>query len=376
MQRRDFMRALTVLAAAAAVMPLRASASTATGVRMGAAWRGPRPSDPYHAGVLSGHWGERSLRIEFAVPLPTRPHGLTADSNGGMLVVGVRPGTWMLRCDREGRVVALGTEEDSRGDTRLNGHAAISRDRSLVYTTETDYRSGRGRIGVRDYRSLRKIAEWDSHGIEPHQLLPDGEDGLFIANGGIPRTLADEKFDLQRMDSSLVRLGTQDGRLLRQWRLDDRRLSLRHLAWSSRPGSTTPSLGVALQAEHDARADREQAPGLAVLDGDGLVIADTGALARGYAGDISPAMNGGFAISNNAAGNALLWHPAMPRQLPKIIEMEQTYALAPWNGPAPGGGIVAATAPGLVRWHPQAPPAFLAWPQPMALDNHWINLAT
>lgn len=376
MQRRHFIQSLAVLAAAGGMTPLRAFAATADGIRMGAAWRGPRPGDPYRAGVLSGRWGERSLRIEYEVPLPTRPHGLTADADGGMLVVGVRPGTWMLRCDREGRVISRTPAAENDGDTRLNGHAVISSDRSLVYTTETDFRDGRGRIGVRDYRSLRKLAQWESRGIEPHQLLSGAGGHLFVANGGITRTPSDEKTDLQRMDSSLVKLDSSDGRLLQQWRLDDRRLSLRHLAWSRHPGSSAPILGVALQAEHETREQRERAPGLAVLDGDTLAVPDAGPAARGYAGDISAAWNGGFAISNNAAGTALLWHPALPQQLAKIIEMEQTYALAPWDGPASGGGggIVAATAPGLVRWHPRAPPAFLAWPQPMALDNHWINM--
>ena len=33
-----------------------------------------------------------------------------------------------------------------------------------------------------------------------------------------------------------------------------------------------------------------------------------------------------------------------------------------------------ATALGLGRWHPRAPPMLLPWPQPMALDNHWVLL--
>ena len=42
------------------------------------------------------------------------------------------------------------------------------------------------------------------------------------------------------------------------------------------------------------------------------------------------------------------------------------------HGPADGGGILVATAYGLGHWHPSAPPNLLAWPEPMALDNHWI----
>jgi hypothetical protein len=68
----------------------------------------------------------------------------------------------------------------------VSGHGDV------IYTTETDSKTGRGRIGVRDARSLKKLAEWDSHGLEPHQLLLDDTGHLMIANGGIPRTPNDK----------------------------------------------------------------------------------------------------------------------------------------------------------------------------------------
>ena len=93
---------------------------------------------------------------------------------------------------------------------------------------------------------------------------------------------------------------------------------------------------------------------------------------HGYAGDITPAYNGGFAVSSNKAGLAQLWHPSMPDQLTAIVQLQEAYALTAWAGPQPGGGVLVATAPGLVRWHPSAKPAFVPWPEPMALDNHWV----
>ena len=36
------------------------------------------------------------------------------------------------------------------------------------------------------------------------------------------------------------------------------------------------------------------------------------------------------------------------------------------------GDVLVATALGLGRWHPEAPPTLIPWPQPMALDNHWV----
>jgi hypothetical protein len=46
--------------------------------------------------------------------------------------------------------------------------------------------------------------------------------------------------------------------------------------------------------------------------------------------------------------------------------------LTEWHGPGRGGGILVATAVGMGRWHPEAQPTLLPWPQPMALDNHWV----
>ena len=339
---------------------------------LAAAWRRPNAGDTYYAGVLDADWERKKLAIRHAVALPTRPHGLLPETDGSLLVVGVRPGAWLLRLDGKGREMQRVNLDDEASGARLNGHAIVGRQGDVIYTTETDARSGRGRIGVRDRHSLRKIDEWDSHGREPHQLLLDADGHLMIANGGIPRTAADKKYDLHRMDSSLVRLDGQNGGLQRQWQLDDRRLSLRHLAWSHGHKTGKSYLGIAMQAEHDDAAARAAAPVLAVLDGDELYVPTRANDGVGYAGDIAPAWNGGFALSSNQAGLAQLWHPGMPDQLTPIVELQEAYALTGWQGPSPGGGVLVATALGLVRWHPAAKPVFLPWPEKMALDNHWV----
>lgn len=339
-----------------------------------AAWRGPNAGDTYFAGVLATDWDRKKLIIRNSAALPTRPHGLLPEADGNLLVIGVRPGAWLMRCDRNGQVMQQANLAEEESGARLNGHAVVSRGGDVIYTAETDTRTGRGRIGVRDRISLKKIDEWDSHGLEPHQLLLDEAGNLMIANGGILRTAADKKFDLHRMESSLVRLDDRRGRLLRQWTLEDRRLSLRHLAWSHWPRMDKTQLGVALQAEHDDAAARAAAPILAVLDGDDLQLPARAGDGAGYAGDIAPAYNGGFALSSNQVGRALLWHPAMPEKLTPIVELPEAYALTGWDGPNPGGGVLVSTALGLVRWHPAAKPALLPWPEKMALDNHWVLL--
>ncbi len=372
MKRREFLK----LFGAMAVMPQAglswAGQDAPKGATIAAAWRGPNAYDTYYAGVLAADWARKKLEIRHAVALPTRPHGLTPEADGSLLVTGVRPGGWLMRIDRDGKQVQLIDLTNESSNARLNGHVVVGVRGDVIYTTETDSKSGRGLIGVRDAKSLKKLAEWDSHGLEPHQLLLDDTGCLMIANGGIPRTPNDKKFDLHRMESSLVRLDGQSGRLLRQWTLENRRLSLRHLAWSQGTTANRQFLGVALQAEHDDPVARMAAPILAVLNGDELCIPTRVSDGAGYAGDIVPAYNGGFALSSNQVGLAQLWHPGQPDKLTRIVELQEAYALTGWEGPDPGGGVLVSTALGLVRWHPSAKPALLPWPEKMAVDNHWV----
>jgi len=370
-ERRQFLQGLAAIGAWSLLGSARAAPThDAATTRIAAAWRGPRPDDPYFAGVFEADWSQKKLRIQQAIPLPTRPHGLLPEVGGSVLVCGVRPGRWLLRMAADGRIERQINLDDEPGHCRLNGHAIASLYSDVLYTTETDQKSGAGRIGVRDRSSLKKLDEWPSHGREPHQLLIDTDGRVLVANGGIPRTVSDKKYDLHRMNSSLVRLDGQNGALQQQWTVDDQRLSLRHLAWSAAPAGGR-LLGVALQAEHETAAERGTAPILAVLAGDVLHIPTRVADGAGYAGDICPALNGGFALSNNQLGVAQLWHPARPEALTPIVELPETYALSDWDGPTAGGGVLVSTGLGLVRWHPQTKPLFLPWPQAMAVDNHW-----
>jgi hypothetical protein len=354
-------------------LALGADASTTL---IGAAWRGPKATDTHYAGVLAADWERKKLSIRYAVALPSRPHGLLPQADGGLLVNCVRPGTWLLRCDGAGKVMQQIQLDRDKDAVLLSGHTVPSPDGATLYTTEINYRTGRGHIGVRDAATLRKQAEWDSGGIDPHQPVLDAQGHLLVANGGVLRNLADAKYDLQRMESALVRIDTRTGRIAQRWGLDDPRLSMRHIAWSTSAAADASDaprrLGVAMQAEHEDPARRAAAPILAVLEGEQLSVPSRVNDGHGYAGDITPAYNGGFAVSSNKAGLAQLWHPSMPDQLTAIVQLQEAYALTAWAGPQPGGGVLVATAPGLVRWHPSAKPAFVPWPEPMALDNHWV----
>ncbi|MCX7896465.1 MAG: DUF1513 domain-containing protein [Rhodocyclaceae bacterium] len=370
MKRRDFFQYLSasvVLAGLPCSIPVAMEERL---VMIGAAWRGPRQSDPYFAGVLVADWEAKTLSIRYALPLPTRPHGLLPEIDGGLTILAARPGSWLLRCDGNGKIISHSNIEQE-GESRLCGHAIVALDGERLFVTATDFRTGQGRIILRERESLRKVDEWPSHGIDPHHLLLDGQGNLMVAHGGVLRTPDDKKVDLHRMDSSLVMLDSKNGKLLGQWRLPDRRLSLRHLAWNRNPQHPNALLGIAMQAEHATAAERASAPVLALFDGERLFIPTMANDGIGYCGDIAPAYRGGFVLSSNQSGQALLWHPAIPMKLQAVVKMQEAYALAPWSK----GGFLVATAFGLGRWHPDLEPILLPWPEPMVVDNHWVNFA-
>jgi len=220
--------------------------------------------------------------------------------DGGLLVVARRPGDWLLRVSPQRKTDWRWAE----AGRVFSGHVHLSGDGSTVFTTEIDTDSGRGLLGVRDALSLEKVAEWVTHGQDPHAvawmpLSALGQSGalhpmagkLFVANGGIDSTpeTGRAKQHLHHMDSSVVCLHPTSGEALGQWRLADPRLSLRHLAWA-RHTDGQPVLGIALQAEHDVAAVRQAAPLLAVLDwshaGGHLQAASGQPAWGGYGGDL------------------------------------------------------------------------------------------
>ena len=135
--RRRTLQAMAAALAATTLPTQVRAAANATRAVIGAAWRGPHPSDPNFAGTLVADWEARSLAFGYKVPLPSRPHGLMAEADGGLLVCSARPGTWMLRCDGEGKVVQR-IDVQAEGDCRLGGHVIASADGERLYTTETD----------------------------------------------------------------------------------------------------------------------------------------------------------------------------------------------------------------------------------------------
>jgi len=332
--------------------------ATQRSVRFAAAWDGEHGTQ---VGVLV-HDGS-ALNVQSALDVPTRSHGLLLERHGTLLAAARRPGDWIVRWRPGTGATDWAWAEPGRV---FNGHLIASANGRHLYTTETDLQTGEGLIGVRDVVSLRKLAEWPTHGMDPHELLLDAGGSLWVANGGIatqPET-GRTKLDLHRMDSSLVRLDPRTGALLGQWRLDDARLSLRHLAWGSKDGQ--PVLGIALQAEHDDPETRARAPVLGLFDGQGLRAVDASSPSLGgYAGAIA-FVQGLFAVSCTRGHGVALFDAAGVRK--GFIALKSACALAR----APGAGSLwAAGASSALRM----PATAVAVAPDIRLDNHWLALA-
>jgi uncharacterized protein len=251
----------------------------------------------YSGTLLSAYEDERGdqfvggLQLEsnrvFGARVPMRAHGCAVDplDRTRALFFARRPGTQAFELDRStNQVRSVFTTPKGR---HLAGHGVFSADGRWLYTPEHDYENVRGMLAVRDARSYVIVAELDTHGIDPHEVLlsQDGQK-LIVANGGImthPRSYR-RKLNIATMDPSLCVLDAANGERIEQWRLPDHLLSIRHLALTA-----NGSIAVGLQYE----GAPESAPSVAALyrPSRGLQLLEVPASARpqlrGYVASIA-----------------------------------------------------------------------------------------
>ena len=178
--------------------------------------------------------------------VPMRGHAALAINEDWALLFGRRPAFECARVDFKNNLVESFKANTNR---HFNGHGCLAVDRKTLLTTETDYEKKRGTIGIRDLSTLKQIGEYESYGLDPHdlQLMPDGKT-LVVANGGI-ETHPDferRKLNIETMQPSLVYLDLQTGKKLAEYHLPDHYLSIRHLTVSAQG-----DVAVALQYEGD-----------------------------------------------------------------------------------------------------------------------------
>ena len=186
-------------------------------------------------------------RPVFRLPIDLRAHAAAGHPirRDVAVIIARRPGKLLYEIDlAAGAIRRVVHSADNR---HFYGHGVYSPDGRYLFTTENDFKNGVGVIGVRDGETLASLREMPSYGVGPHELvlLSDGHT-LVVANGGI-RTHPDlprEKMNIPTMAPSLAYIDAASGTLQAAYTLDNRFLSIRHLA-VGRDGL----IGIALQHE-------------------------------------------------------------------------------------------------------------------------------
>ncbi len=242
----------------------------------------------------------------FSLPMPGRGHAAAAHPvRAEAVAFARRPGAFALVIDcGTGDVRARLTPPEGR---QFNGHGAYSADGAVLHTSEVVAETSEGRVGLWDSATWRRIGEWASGGIGPHdiRLLPDGT--LAVANGGI-RTDPEDRTNLN-IDTMRPNLSYLDaeGRVAEQVELeaDLRQDSIRHLAlrpdgalafamqWEGDPALPVPLLGLHRRGAAPVLCDAPGADAFAML---------------GYAGSIAWSGAGdAIAITSPRGGAAMIF---------------------------------------------------------------------
>ncbi|MFV0409583.1 MAG: DUF1513 domain-containing protein [Paracoccus sp. (in: a-proteobacteria)] len=352
--RRSLLKGL----AAAAILPVRGWAAAGSPDWVAAA----RQPDGSHA----LHGITRSGAIPFTVPMPGRGHAAAAHPfRAEVVAFARRPGIFGLVIDcRDGSLIRQLRPPEGR---QFNGHGAFSADGARLYTSEVVAEGSAGRIGVWDVRAgYRRLGEWDSHGIGPHELklLPGGD--IAVANGGIETDPNDRTpLNLDRMAPNLTLLDGEGGLIsTRALGAELAQNSIRHLAalpdetlafamqWQGDAGAAVPLLGLA-----DARGLSTHAPGT----GEEYAM-------KGYAGSIA-AVPAGLIAMTSPRGGVVMIHDGQGVHLASLKRADICGA-APLDDArfalTDGGGAIWAADPGgltLIARHD------LAW------DNHLVRVS-
>tara|TARA_B100001123_G_scaffold438728_1_gene574123 strand:+ start:229 stop:1368 length:1140 start_codon:yes stop_codon:yes gene_type:complete len=197
----------------------------------------------YFVSSNSGNFGSYSIAVMtqdgckvFETALPYRAHGIAYDRVHARIAIVAR---------RPGRSIDIISISDGCISHRLNapvdhhfyGHAVFSPHGDRLYTTENQFETGDGIIGVWDLTSVpKRLRQFPSYGVGPHEIVlnPNGKT-LIVANGGIrthPET-GRRKLNLPIMSSNLTYIDRETGAKLVTTKFEGERLrtlSIRHLA--------------------------------------------------------------------------------------------------------------------------------------------------
>ncbi|MEJ8474873.1 DUF1513 domain-containing protein [Roseibium algae] len=309
------------------------------------------------------------------VPLPSRGHGMAVSPDKRRLMAFARrPGTFALLIDPfEQTKPKILTSIAGR---HFYGHGCFSADGRLVYAVENDYEAVRGVIGVYDVsgREIRRLGEFETGGIGPHDLLlTDHGRTLVVANGGIqthpekPR----QKLNIDTMAPSVAFINIETGDILVRHALtkDLHQLSLRHMA---KDGQGQVWIGGQYEGDDGrtpplvARMTLDDAPRLTEIPG------TIGADLDGYIGSVVANASGDTIATSAPRGGKILFWSAATGDLIGTQDVIDGCGLAPIDDRA---FLISDGTGGLSYLEdPTSRPDVLARPAGVAWDNHMFAL--
>ena len=258
----------------------------------------------------------------------------------------------------------------------------FSEDGTWLFTTENDYRAGRGCVGVWDAsRGYVRVAEFASGGTGPHDIkrLPCTQ-VLVIANGGIdthPET-GRTKLNIPTMRPNLAYIA--GGVVTRTARLPDdmHKASIRHLAVAA---DGTVAFGMQWQGSGPAPAlVGTHAPGrdITLMQGSaGRGSAGRGGDMHGYVGSIDMTPDGRSVAVTSPRGGLVQVYDTRTGRMTGDLRQIDVCGIA-----AQGGGFVMTAGTGDIRRSPSPssparPGGGAAAPgasYDLRLDNHLIAI--
>jgi len=201
-----------------------------------------------------------------------RGHGLSSNpaQPNQIVMVSRRPGN-------QGMVLNMANAQQTTAEPQffqspkhlfMEGHACFSADGAFLYCSETDRRTQKGVITVRETQTFSVIQELPSGGVGPHEILviPNTQK-LAIANGGLIKDEQGQLVNGQTMNSNVSILNLVTGKIEQQYKVPESKASLRHLDVSS-----DGIIAVGIQVQRDFMASTDLTPLAAlILPGQGLI---------------------------------------------------------------------------------------------------------
>lgn len=263
-----------MMALAAFALPIRGAASSHRGQSdqfiaaaniVSSAAEGS-PAKPLSVQANSPGFFSAGTHVKGAVPRRAintgfRGHEVIADASrpGHWIFFPRRPGTQgLLLHGLDKKIVA---RFDAKPGHHFLGHGFVDLENNRLYTCESNFDSGEGKIGIRALDTLKQVGAFPSYGVGPHQIkLMPGHNAIVVANGGLQThpSRGRDVLNLATMDSRVTYVEKNTGALLGHQKVAEPKASIRHL------DAVGDWVAVAMQVQRGACNHQRAVPLLAI----------------------------------------------------------------------------------------------------------------